>query len=501
MKKNVEVLIKEFREYVTQMKYYQEASSLIGWDLRTGAPKKGIDGRTKVLSMLAGKSFEIATSDKMGDYINNLEDSEGVDTVTNACVKECKRNYEKSKKIPKDRFKEYVMLRSKSESVWEDAKHKNDFQMFKPYLEKVLEFQKEFIDYRGYKDNKYNTILDDYEIGMTVDKVDELFGELKKNLVPLVKDIKESGYEPKKFFDNEFDVKKQKEFCKYILKEIKYDFEAGRLDESVHPFTIGMNPGDVRVTTRFSPTNFEGALFGTIHEGGHALYEQNVSTELVGTPLCRGTSSGIHESQSRFWENIIGRSKVFWSRYFEELAKYFPEQTKGYNLDDFYKGINKVNPSFIRVEADECTYNLHIMLRYELEKKLINNEIEVKDLPHIWNDKMEEYFGIRPKNDTEGVLQDVHWSNGMFGYFPTYALGNLYSAQIYDTILKEIPDFNDLVAKGSFDKIVEYLKENIYRHGKLLKPNEIIKNISGKELSGKYLADYLQQKYKDIYNI
>ncbi len=501
MGKNIETLVKEFNAYVAEMKYYQQASGVLGWDLRTGAPKKAINERSKVLSMLAGKSFEMSTSDKMGDFIKALDDADGVDAITKASVKECKRNYDKSKKIPKDRFKEYILLKSKSESVWEEAREKNDFEMFRPYLEKVVEFQKEFVEYLGYEGNKYNTLLDNYEIGMTVDKVDELFGELKKNLVPLVKAINESGYEPKKFFDNEFDVAKQKEFCKYILKEMNYDFDAGRLDESVHPFTIGITPGDVRVTTRFSPTNFEGALFGTIHEGGHALYEQNVSPELIGTVLCRGTSSGIHESQSRFWENIVGRSKAFWSRYLGELAKYFPEQAKGFTLDDFYRGTNKVNASMIRVEADECTYNLHIMLRYELEKQLINGEIEVKDLPSLWNDKMEEYLGIRPKTDSEGVLQDMHWSGGMFGYFPTYALGNLYSAQIYNAIKKEIPDFNELVAKGDFEKIFGYLKENIYRHGKLLKPNEIIKNISGEELSGKYLAAYLEEKYKDIYNI
>lgn len=501
MGKNVETLVKEFRDYVAEMGYYQQATSVLAWDLRTGAPRKGMDDRANVLSMLSGKAFEIATSDRMGDYINRLDNVEGVDAITKVAVKECKRDYDKNKKIPKDRYKEFVILSSKSETIWEEAKEKNDFQMFRPYLEKIVEFQKEFIEYWGYEGNKYNALLDDYEVGMTVDKVDVLFDELKKNLVPLVKAIKESGYKPKKFFDNNFEVEKQKEFCKYILKEMRYDFNAGRLDESAHPFTIGITPGDVRVTTRFSPENFEGALFGTIHEGGHALYEQNVSMELYGTGLCTGTSSGIHESQSRFWENIVGKSKAFWSRYYQELVKFFPEQAKGYTFNDFYKGMNKVNSSLIRVEADECTYNLHIMLRYEIEKQLINGQIEVKDLPSIWNDKMEEYLGIRPKNDSEGILQDVHWAAGLFGYFPTYALGNLYSAQIYDSIKKEIPDFHDLIAKGSFDKTLDYLKENIYRHGKLLKPNEIIKNVSGKELSGKYLVSYLEEKYKDIYNI
>lgn len=501
MNKKTETLVKGFKKYVAEMGYYDKATSLLYWDLRTGAPKKGVTERTKVITMLSGKSFDMSTSDEMGNYLRDLKGAEELDNITKAMVKECSKEYDRNKKIPKDRFQEYVELRSESESIWEEAKSKSDFEMFRPYLEKMVEFQKEFVEYWGYKDSKYDTLLDHYEPDMTVKKVDGLFNDLRKGLVPLVKNIQDSGYNLKSFFDNKFDIEKQKKFCNYILKEIGYDFEAGRLDESVHPFTIGITPGDVRVTTRYKEDNFEGALFGTIHEGGHALYEQNISKNLNGTSLCSGTSSAIHESQSRFWENIIGRSMGFWKKYYNELSSIFPNQAKKFTLEDFYKGMNRVQPSLIRVDADECTYNLHIMIRYEIEKGLINGEIKVKDLPEIWNSKMKEYLGVTPKNDGEGVLQDVHWSGGMFGYFPTYALGNLYSAQILNAITKEIPEFYHLVEKGDFNLIIEFLKGRIYKHGKLLTPRDIIKNISGEELNGKYLVDYLEKKYKSIYNV
>lgn len=497
----MEKLVKEFRDYVAEMKYYDDAASVLYWDMRTKAPKKGMQERAKVITMLSSKSFEMSTSDKMGEYIEKLEGEKELDEVTKAIVKECKREYERNKKISKDRFKEYVELTSNAETVWEEAKSKSDFEIFRPYLEKIVEFKKEFIEYWGYKENKYDTLLDQFEAGMTVKQIDKVFSKLRERLVPLVKSIQEKGVRPNSFFDDKFDISKQKEFCKYILKEIGYDFDAGRLDESVHPFTIGFNPGDVRVTTRYSEDKFEGALFATIHEGGHALYEQNISKDLVGTPLCTGTSSGIHESQSRFWENMIGRSKQFWQRYYDGLINNFPEKKGKFTLDDFYKGINRVEPSFIRVDADECTYNLHIMIRYEIEKELINDEIKVKNLPQIWNNKMEEYLGIRPKNDAEGVLQDVHWAGGAFGYFPTYALGNIYAAQILNTVKKDIPDFYQLISKGEFTKILDYLREKIYKHGKMLEPNDIIKDVTGEEINGKYLVDYLEKKYKEIYNI
>jgi carboxypeptidase Taq len=506
MEKSFESKLQGFRELVHKIKYYNEALSVIFWDLRTGAPKKGVPGRAKVIGMLSTEAFRLSTSQEMEDYLNYFEQKENKDELNNiykTVLQECRKEYDRSKKIPEDMYKEYVILTSEAESIWEEAKNTNNFSMFSPYLEKIVDFNIKFIELWGYKDNKYNTLLDYYEPGITVEKLDRIFEQLRERIVPLVQQIKNSNYQPddSMFFRNHFDTAKQEEFSIMILNQMGYSFEAGRLDVSEHPFTVGMSPGDVRITTHYYPNNFSSALFSSIHEGGHALYEQNISSELEDTPLCTGTSMGIHESQSRFWENIIGRSHNFWSCYFGELKKEFHEEFKDVELEDFYKAINKVEPSLIRVEADEVTYNLHIMIRYEIEKALINNEIKVADLPSIWKEKMKEYLGIEPKDDKEGVLQDVHWAGGAFGYFPSYTLGNIYSAQIYNTIRKQFGNFDELVNNGELTKIKDWLGENIHKHGKLLTPTEILKSVTGEEINSGYLVDYLENKYKEIYNL
>ncbi len=502
MERNFDTELQGFKELVNKIKYYNEALAVIFWDLRTGAPKKGVPGRAKVIGMLSSEAFALSTSDQMKDYLEYFEQQENndkLDTISRAVVKLCRKEFDRSKKIPPQLYKEYVILTSEAESIWEDAKNTDNFAMFSPYLEKIVDFNIKFIDLWGYEGNKYNTLLDYYEPGMTVEKLDRIFSQLKERIVPLVHQIKDCRYQPDDaMFYKYFSPEKQEEYSLMILEKMGYDFGAGRLDESEHPFTIGMTPGDIRITTHYYPNNFSSALFSSIHEGGHALYEQNINPELEGTPLCDGTSMGIHESQSRFWENIIGRSRDFWSCYFEDLKKLFPEEFEAVSLEDFYKAINKVQPSLIRVEADEVTYNLHVMIRYEIEKALINQEIKVADLPRIWKEKMKEYLGVEPKNDQEGVLQDVHWSGGSFGYFPSYTLGNIYSAQIYNSMKNQL-DLESLVKNGELLKIKEWLAENIHKHGKLLTPAEILKSVTGEEINPKYLIDYLESKYKEIY--
>ncbi|KUO71124.1 MAG: peptidase M32 [Clostridia bacterium BRH_c25] len=494
-----------FLELIKRIRYYNDALEVLYWDLRTGAPKKGMGQRAEVIGMLSAEAFKLTTSAEMEEclkYFDEPNNNSRLDHIMKAVVKECRKEFDKYRKIPADKYKEYVILTSEAESVWEDAKNSNDFELFRPYLERIVAFNREFIELWGYKGNKYNTLLDFYEPGMTVDKLDMIFDELRRRIVPLAAKIKESPDRPEDdILKQYFDTAKQEEFCLYILDKMGYDFEAGRLDESEHPFTTGINPGDVRITTHYYSNDFSSALMSSLHEGGHALYEQNISVELNGTPLCTGASMGIHESQSRFWENIIGRSRGFWEQYYKELLKVFPEQLKDMNPDKFYRAINKVEPSFIRVEADEVTYNLHVMIRYEIEKALINKEIEVSDLPEVWNGKMKEYLGIVPPNDTKGVLQDVHWAGGSFGYFPSYTLGNIYSAQFYNTAKKEIKDFDALVEKGELIKIKEWLSEKIYKYGKLLEPAEILKEVTGEEINPKYLSDYLENKYKVIYKL
>jgi len=497
--------LKSFRSYVRKMKSYGEALDVMYWDLRTGAPKKGVGVRSEAIGELSAEMFKMSVSDEMGRYIEELTEP-GVfgqlDELNRKLVEECKKEYDRSKKIPADKYQAYVVLTSQAESVWEEAKEKSDFAMFQPYLEKIVAANLEFIELWGYEGHKYNTLLDMYEPGMTVEKLDPLFAGLREKLVPLVADIQKSADVPDtSFLKQSFDVEQQKKFSRYILGELGYDFDAGRLDESVHPFATGLNPGDVRITTRYLTDDVTSALFGTIHECGHALYEQNISEELIGTTLCTGTSMGIHESQSRFWENMIGRSRSFWNRYLPELKALYPDRLGEVSAESFYSGINVVQPSLIRIEADELTYNLHIMIRYEIEKKLFDGSLAVADLPAYWNEKYKEYLGVTPGNDGEGVLQDVHWSGGSFGYFPSYSLGNLYSAQIRHTMEKALGDLDDLVAKGEFAAIKNWLIDNIYRYGKLLTPDEIITRVTGEPLNPDYLVDYLQTKYKEIYKL
>jgi carboxypeptidase Taq len=496
-------VLTSFRKLLKRIKSYEEALGVLYWDLRTGAPRKGMETRSETIGELSAEMFKLSISDEMGEYIAALSEPERfnqLDDLNRKIVEECRKDYERSKKIPPDMYQEYVVLTSQSESVWEEAKPAGDFQRFLPYLERVIDFNQQFIDLWGPKGTRYDTLLDMYEPDMTADELDRLFGKLRETLVPLAADIAQAENKPDtRFLRRSFDVAKQRDFGLFILEQMGYDFNAGRLDESMHPFATGLNPGDVRITTRYLPDDVTSALFGIIHEGGHALYEQNISPELIGTPLATGTSMGIHESQSRFWENMIGRSLPFWQRYYGDLQQRFPELTEP--VETFYRAINEVKPSLIRIEADELTYNLHIMIRYEIEKALFNDGLKAAELPEVWNAKYKEYLGIVPSNHGEGVMQDVHWSGGMFGYFPSYSLGNMYAAQFQHTIRRELPEYDDLVRKGELLPIKEWLSERIYQFGKRLTPAEIIKRVTGEPLNPVYLADYLTDKYKEIYSL
>lgn len=495
----------QFLHYLKKMASYNEALGLIYWDLRTGAPKKTVDHRSDVIGVLSTEVYHMSTSGEMKHFIDALSDEsvqDEISEVTKKSVQECKRTYERNKKIPAEEYQEFVVLTAKAESVWEEAKEKSDFQTFQPYLEKIVETQKRFIDYWGFHGNKYNTLLDDYEPGMTVEILDQVFADLRKSLIPLVQAVTESPHQPRTdFLFEHFPKEKQRTFCLEILQMLQYDFHAGRLDETVHPFAIGLNPNDVRITTKYDENDFRTAIFGTIHECGHAIYEQNFSRTLIGTPLCDGASMGIHESQSLFFENMIGRHKSFWKANYDLLKRTSNGQFDSVTLDDFYCAINIVKPSLIRIEADEMTYCLHIILRYEIEKGLMNGEIAVKDLPGIWNEKMKEYLGIIPNNDREGVLQDVHWAGGSFGYFPSYALGYMYAAQFKQKMDHDLPNFSELLEQREVAPIKDWLTKHIHQYGKMKKPLEILQDVTGEGLNAAYLVHYLQNKYKEIYQL
>lgn len=499
------LLIEEFSNYIKKIQNYNEAISVMYWDLRTGAPKNGAEQRSNVISQLSSEVFEMSTSDQMDNYLNLLEKELGtgnLSEIVEKSVKECRKSFDLNRKIPKEEYAEYVKLCALSESAWEDAKKESDFTKFQPFLEKIVAMKKQFIEYWGYKEYKYDTLLDFYEPGMTTKKLDEVFGKVRERLVPLVSKISNSSINlQREELSKPLAKQVQKEISEEILLKLGYSFDSGRLDETVHPFQITLNPGDVRVTTKYIEDNFMSALFGTIHECGHALYEQNISSSLIGTPLCSGASMGIHESQSLFFENMIGRSLEFWETQFDYLKEKTGDYLHNLTVEDFYKAINHCEPSLIRIEADECTYPLHIMVRYEIEKELFDGDLQVKDLPSVWNEKMNDYLGVVPSNNGEGVLQDVHWSGGDFGYFPSYALGAMYAAQFKHKMKEELPSYDELIKSGELHQIVNWLTRNIHQYGMLKKPVEILKDVTGEELNVTYFLEYLEEKYAKLYQL
>lgn len=499
---DLEKKFEEVKGYIGQIEYLTHAIVLVDWDMRTNMPVKAGESRSKVLEYLSSQLFDMTTSTKVKTFIEELSPyKDNMSLVQRRTLEELEKNYNETMKIPADRYIASVGATSRAQIAWEKAKEENDYESFKPHLQKVIDFSREFIGYWGYEGDKYNTLLDKYERGLTVEKLDKVFGELRDGIVEILENIKKS----EKIIDTNilkgnFDTSKQKDLSLCILQKMGFDLEAGRLDVSVHPFTTNMGNKDVRLTTNYHKDEFTSALFSTIHEGGHGIYEQNISDDLENTGLNSGASMAIHESQSRFYENIVGRSKEFTTYLLNLSRKYFEDFNK-VSSGEFYEVMNKVEPSFIRTEADELTYSLHIIIRYELEKDLINGRISLDQLPSEWNKKYKEYLGVEPTSNTVGVLQDVHWSASLFGYFPSYALGNLYGAQIYNTLLKEKPEIMKEIGEGNLRNLHYWLKENVHKFGSLYTPAEIIERVTGEELNSKYFINYLKDKYYNIYNI
>ncbi|WP_223069425.1 carboxypeptidase M32 [Paenibacillus caui] len=502
---NVQTALDQFKALDAKIVHFASVSGLLEWDQKVMAPKKGRAIFAKAIGTIRTEAFKCKVSDEMKQLLHTLSATDvydKLDDISRAQVRERKAEYERSQKIPEDMYRDYVVLTAKANDAWEEAREKDDFSIFLPFLKQIVEYNRKAAQIYGYEHHPYDALLDEYEPGLTTQVLDPLFAELRKSSVNLLEKIKKSTNQPSpEIFEQKYDVQKQQAFNRYLLPLIGFDLNAGRLDETVHPFAQPINTGDVRITTRYIETNVRSALFGTIHEAGHGIYEQNMDPSLEDTVLSEGASFGIHESQSRFLENMVGRSLAFWKHFYPELQTYFPEQLSQVELQDFYRATNRVQPSMIRVEADELTYNLHIMLRYEIEKALIGGEIEVEDLLVVWNRKMKEYLGVTPASDREGVLQDVHWSFGGFGYFPSYSLGNLYAAQILHTIERELPDFYESLEKGDFSQLMEWLKTKVHRYGKLYTPQELIIKVTGEPLKAEYLVDYLEDKYSRIYGL
>ncbi|MCF7924361.1 MAG: carboxypeptidase M32 [Candidatus Izimaplasma sp.] len=492
---------KRFREMIKKMKAYRYALSLIGWDSNTEAPRNAFKRRSTMTAYLSKELFLMQTAKDYQEVVNILyEKYEDLDDLLQREIKKAKRDLDKVINIPENEYVEYTKLINDTQIVWEDAKANNDFASFKENLEKIVEYNKKFALYYDKLANPYDTLLEDYEEGMATKEYDFFFDSLKKELVPFVKEIlKKTNDKYEELNKTSFPKRGQKEFSEYLLEVFSFNKKSGLIKESVHPFTWNTSPEDVRFTTKYMENYIFSSIYSTIHELGHATYEQQISTSYDDTLLNGGTSMGIHESQSRFYENNIGRSLAFWETHFDKFKEIFPEQVKGYNPIDMYKACNRVQTSLIRIEADELTYSMHIMIRYDIERMLFSNEIEVKDLPKVWNDKMEEYLGVRPTNDTEGVLQDVHWSVGMFGYFPTYALGSAYSAQIYYAMKKEL-NIDNLIRENKIKVINEWLKDKLHKYGSSKTPKELMEMITKEKFNPKYYIKYLKEKYSNIYN-
>lgn len=491
--------INELKNRAADWNALHMAMAIMGWDQQTYMPRGGAEARAEHLGVLSRMAHEMLVDDATGKLLDQAKAS-AESPEDAAIVRNIKRDYDHSTKIPASLVEEKSKLSSIAHEDWVKARAENNFAGFADTLEKMFDIARQEAEFLGYKDHIYDALLDLYEEGATAADCTAMFDALKDKQVALVKAITESKNQPddSKLY-GDWSVEKQKAFTEEIVQAIGFDFNRGRQDVAPHPFCTNFSIGDVRLTTRYKDY-IGSAIFGSLHEAGHGMYEQGSPMEWDRTPLAGGVSLGLHESQSRTWENIVGRSKAFWSRYLPKLQAAFPE-LGDFNLDTWYAAINKVEPSFIRVEADECTYNLHVMTRFELECDLLTNKLAIKDLPEAWNATYEQYLGVRPKTDSEGCLQDVHWSMGSIGYFPTYSMGNLLSYQIWNAMAKDLGDQDALIADGKFDSILTWLQEKVYRQGKLLPPKELVMKVTGKPMGADdYLAG-LEKKYKGIYGL
>lgn len=493
----------EFQAYLDKMNQLNHVTTLLYWDMRTNTPKMGFEGHANALTYFSTENFTMGTDEKLRELLDKLaepEEFEQLDDVMKFTVTRMKRDIDKEKRIPKDFFESYVKEQAESEHAWEEAKNASDFSVFAPHLEKMIEMTKQKCAYTDPGKEVYDVLLDQYEEGMDSATIDRLFEELKKDLIPLVKKILAAKQPDDSKFEGSYDINAQRELQWKLLEYIGFDRDKGTVGETEHPFTLNFSHNDVRVTNHFYPNEAINAMFSAIHEGGHAIFEQNVNPAYDGTPAGSCSYMGVHESQSRFFENILGRNKNFWVPIYGEVQELLPK-FKEISLDEFYHEINHVRNSLIRTEADEVTYCFHIILRYEMEKAIFRDNVPVSKLPELWKEKMQEYLQITPKNDAEGILQDMHWSDGSFGYFPSYLLGSIYDGMYLDEIEKELGDVDKILAEGRIKEITHWLNEKIHVYGSTRLPKEVIANVCGKEVSAEPLVRYFTKKYTEVYGL
>lgn len=482
-----------------------KAMALLSWDRQVNMPAAGAVARTQQLTTLNGLIHEKFTSDEMGELIEAAA-AEGAgadyDSVEASLIRYLRRTYADERKLPLEYVRRSTEISGAARQAWLKARDEADFGHFQPWLAQIVELVREKAELYGYEDEAYDPLLDKYEHGMKTAEVRAIFDAVKQDLIPLRQQIEEKGPTvDDSLLHQQFDVAEQERFARYIAAAVGYDLQRGHLGTAVHPFATSFSRDDARITSRWYPEFINASLFGTLHESGHAMYEQGTHADLARTPLARGTSSGIHESQSRLIENFVGRSRGFWKAHYPELRSSFPAQFTPHSLETFYRAINKVHASYIRVEADELTYNFHIILRFELEQDMLNSDLAVADLPAAWREKMHHLLGVVPPDDRLGCLQDIHWSSPGFGYFPTYALGNLYAAQFLAAAVAQNPVVADEMAVGRTESLLSWLRENIHQHGRKFPPSELVQRATGARLSHEPFVKYVTAKFSEIYDL
>ncbi|MFX1339817.1 MAG: carboxypeptidase M32 [Promethearchaeota archaeon] len=494
--------ITKLKEHFDEINKLRNIRALLNWDQQTYMPIDSNRIRSEQTALVQGLIHNKLVSYKTKRLLRLANKTKNLDLIEQAYLREAIRDYGIAKKVPNRLIKKMAKAASLGQQAWEKAHNENNFKIFQPYLEKIVEIKREYANKLDIGSSLYDSLIDLYEPDTSSEWLTRIFNKLKLNIIEILKKLKSSNEHPDQLIlKKSYDPQKQLKFVLEILNKLNFNFNIGRLDNSIHPFTSNVSSMDTRITTRFKENYLPTGIFGALHEYGHAIYDMNYMEQIKDTILADGSSFGFHESQSQMWEYIIGHSWQFWNHWYPTLQEYFPKHLTNYPEKDFYRSLNRVQPSLIRVEADEVTYNLHIILRFELEKVIINENFPISDLPELWNTKMDELLGIIPSDDSKGILQDVHWSEGIFGYFPSYILGNLYSAQIYFEILKKQPEIGDEIKNGQYNNLISYLKENIYQYGKIYRPNYLIKKITGESLNPNCFIEYLKNKFFQIYEI
>ena len=482
----------------------QRAASLLEWDEQVYMPPGGASVHGEMVATIRKTAHQKLTSDEVGRLLDLAEDrlpELASDSDEFRIVKVTAHDYRKAIRVPAEFVAEQAQAVSAAQHAWIEARSRSDFAHFEPHLTKIIDLKRRYIAFFPQTEHPYDVLVDDFEPGITAKELQAIFAVLRPRQVDLIRRIAERPQVDDAFLRLEYPEREMWAFGEEVITAFGFDWTRGRQDKSVHPFATGIGPDDVRITTRVVEREPLSLLFGTTHETGHALYEQGIDPRYRRTVLGDGASLGVHESQSRLWENLVGRSRPFWEHFFPALQKRFPSQLSGVTLDGFYRGINKVEPSLIRVEADEATYNLHIMLRVEMEMAMLSGDLRTRDLPELWKSRMQEYLGLVPDTDATGILQDIHWSIGAMGYFGTYTLGNLISAQLWSAFEQAHPDRDEQIRRGDFSSLLAWLRTNVHRFGRKFEPQELVERVTGSRIDPEPYLRYLERKYEDVYSL